>query len=78
MEPKPNPEKEEKREEKKSRVDSVHGGTLVQAISKEDLVSVNDADCKHNFSIRLDDDGDFTTMGCTNPNCSEVVLYNKS
>ena len=64
-------------EEKPSRVDTTHGGELVEAISKEDLVSVNDANCTHEKAIRLEDDGDFMVFGCANPHCNEVVLYNK-
>lgn len=61
-----------------SRIDKEHGGELVQAISKDELISMNDADCTHEKAIRLEDDGDFMVFGCANPNCNEVVLYNKS
>lgn len=71
----------EKDEGKKSRLDKVHGGEVVESIAPEDLVSFNDADCKHKNLIREDSDGGFdesmNTFICSNPNCNEVFVLPK-
>lgn len=61
-----------------SRVDKVHGGEIVEAVSAQDLESFNDADCKHLELIRDETEEDFNAFMCVNPLCNEVMLYDKS
>lgn len=70
-------EDQQRDQERPDRVSREHGGELVEAISEEDLVSVNDADCKHEQLIRDPTEVDFIAFTCSNPKCGEVVLYNK-
>lgn len=71
----------EKDEGKKSRVDKVHGGEVVESIAQEDLVSFNDADCKHENLVREEGDGgfdvDMNVFVCSNPKCNEVFVLPK-
>ena len=59
------------------RVTKTHGGELVEAISPEDLVSFNDADCKHDKLVLDPTETDFKAFMCANPLCNEVMLYDK-
>lgn len=68
---------EDERREPESRVNKVHGGKLVEAVAPEDLESMNDADCKHEKLIRDASETDFNAFMCANPNCNEVMLYDK-
>lgn len=65
-------------EEKISRVDKTHGGTIVESVAPGDLDSFNDADCKHEKLVRDESETDFNAFMCANPNCNEVMLYDKS
>lgn len=69
--------KPQNNEEQKSRVDSVHGGQVVENITEDELVSVNDAECKHEKLVLDPTEKDFRAFMCANPNCGVVVLYNK-
>jgi hypothetical protein len=69
--------KPKEEEQQPSRVDQEHGGELVEAIAPEDLVSVNDANCKHEMLSRIQDDLAANAFECTNPNCHEIFLYDK-
>lgn len=60
------------------RVTKVHGGQVVEAISLDDLESVNDADCKHVTLVRDPTETEFNAFVCANEKCSEVVLFNKT
>lgn len=70
-------EDERKATEAPGRVKSTHGGELVDAIAPEELISVNDADCKHEKLVRDETETDFIAFMCANPNCGEVMLYDK-
>ncbi len=76
-----NPNVNAKDQGKKSRVDAVHGGEVVESISQDDLTSFNDANCKHEQLIREDSDGGFdaamNTFICANPKCNEVFIVPK-
>jgi hypothetical protein len=72
--------KSNSREEDKeipSRVDKVHGGEIVEAVSPDELESFNDADCKHEKLVRDESETDFKAFMCANPLCNEVMLYDK-
>jgi hypothetical protein len=62
----------------KGRVDSEHGGELVEAVAPGDLESFNDPDCKHDNLVRDESETEFNAFICTNPKCNEVVLFNKT
>lgn len=68
---------DDKRQEPMSRVNKTHGGVLVESIATEDLESVNDANCKHEKLVRDTSETQFIGFVCSNPDCSEVVLFNK-
>lgn len=72
MDKKPN-----SKNEATSRVDTVHGGELVEAIAQSSVVSVNDANCKHDMMHRDLTETDFIAFVCDNPNCGIVKLYDK-
>lgn len=59
------------------KVSKTHGGTLVEAVSVEDLESFNDADCKHERLLRDESETEFIAFTCANPKCNEVVLFDK-
>lgn len=63
--------------EQPSRVDKVHGGVIVESIVTSSLQSFNDADCKHLKLVPDDSETDFQAFVCANPNCNEVMLYDK-
>lgn len=60
-----------------SRVDSAHGGQIVEAVAPEDLESFNDAECKHKNVVRDPSETEFEAFMCANPACNVVVLYQK-
>lgn len=60
-----------------SRIDKVHGGELVEAIAPQDLISFNDADCKHEKLVRDPSEKDFNAFVCANEKCGEVLLFYK-
>ena len=78
MQTEPNPNVNEKDQGKKSRVDLVHGGEVVESVAPEDLVSFNDATCKHENLVREDGDSgfddDMNTFLCANSKCNEVFI----
>lgn len=63
--------------EAESRVNKTHGGTLVESIATEDLVSFHDTDCKHDKLIRDNSETQFNAFVCANENCAEVVIFDK-
>jgi hypothetical protein len=71
-------EDEEKAKQSKGRVDLTHGGELVEAISPDDLISVHDSSCKHKTLVRDPSETEFNAFICANPDCGEVMLYDKS
>lgn len=61
----------------RGRVDTSHGGEIVEAVSPEELHSFNDADCKHEKVIPDPTEVDFDAYLCANEKCSVVLLYDK-
>jgi len=61
----------------KSRVQKVHGGLKADAISPEELVPMNDPDCKHESMTRDPSETDFNAFICDNPNCNVVAIIEK-
>lgn len=59
------------------RITKTHGGQIVQAIAPEELESFNDSECKHEKLVRDESETEFNAFVCANPNCNEVVLFNK-
>ena len=77
--PKEKPEKEEKGA-KQPRLSQIHGvkpDDLVEAITEEELVEVNDAECKHVSMTRDPSETEFNAFTCDNPKCGIVVLVDK-
>lgn len=74
-----NSKQEDERREKEAptRMGKTHGGELVEAVSREELESFNDADCKHERLVRDPSETEFNAFVCTNPKCNEVVLFGK-
>lgn len=69
---------EDERREQESAVAKKHGGVVVESVAPEDLQSFNDADCKHERLIRDESETDFNAFACANPDCNEVMLYDKT
>lgn len=61
----------------KGRVESTHGGETVEAIAPEELVRVNDPDCKHERMVRDSSETEFNAFKCDNPDCGIIALYDK-
>lgn len=57
-----------------SRIDKVHGGTLVEAIEKPE--PMNNPSCEHKWEIDPTEK-DFIAYMCVNDNCGIVKLYDK-
>lgn len=70
-------EDERRSKQRPDRVTQEHGGDLVEAISEDDVLSVNDADCKHLRLVRDYTETDFIAFSCDNEKCGVVILYNK-
>ncbi len=70
-------EDEQRSKETQGRVETVHGGTLVEGISPEELIPVNDADCKHEKVVPDPTEEDFDAYMCANEKCGVVLLYDK-
>lgn len=68
---------EEPQPRERSRMDRSHGGKLLDAISPEELVSFNDASCKHETMTRDPSETEFNAFICDNPNCNVVALSTK-
>lgn len=64
-------------EAKPDRVTERHGGKVVESVSLDELVSVNDADCQHLRLVRDASETEFNAFMCANPNCAIVMLYDK-
>lgn len=80
--PKPSPEEQLKHDEYQeeigaSRVNKIHGGELVEAISTDDLVTVSDPECKHETMVLDPTETLGTAYVCANPKCGIVAIYNK-
>lgn len=71
-------EDEQRAKQAKGRVETAHGGELVEAIAPEDLVSVHDSSCKHEKLVHDPSETEFNAFICANPDCGEVMLYDKS
>lgn len=71
------PKDEPIKPEPKSRLDKEHGGEMVEAISTDELESVNDAGCQHKLLVRDASETEFNAFMCSNPECGVVVLYDK-
>lgn len=72
------PEEDARREERnQSRVNRVHGGQIVEAISEEELELMNDPYCKHPNMVRDPTETDFNAFICDNPKCGEVAIVDK-
>lgn len=70
-------EDERRAEVKKGRVDTTHGGQLVEAIAPEEIELINEPDCKHERLIRDETETEFQAFTCANAKCGVVVLFNK-
>jgi len=70
-------EDERREKEAPSRVTKIHGGKTVESVSPEDLESFNDANCKHKLLVRDASETEFNAFVCANPDCNEVVVYDK-
>lgn len=70
---------EDERREKteQTRMGKTHGGELVEAIAPSELESFNDPNCKHERLVRDPSETEFNAFVCANPDCNEVVVYNK-
>lgn len=76
---KSNSKQEDERREKAAptRMGKTHGGETVHSVAPEDLESFNDANCKHPNLVRDPTETEFNAFVCDNPDCNEVVVYNK-
>lgn len=63
-----------KKEEPKPRVDSVHGGNIVEAISSPELM--NNPECEHDWLLDPTET-DFVAYKCSKEDCGEVAIYDK-
>lgn len=54
-----------------------HGGELVEAISIDDLITINDPSCQHETMVRDFSEEDYLAFKCKNPNCGVVKLFDK-
>ena len=77
---KPSPEEQLKHDQYKeeigaSRINKVHGGELVEAISVEGLVLMNDPECKHETMIPDPTETLGTAYVCATPKCGIVAIY---
>lgn len=61
----------------KGRVETTHGGELVEAIAPEELELMNDPECKHEKLIRDESETEFNAFTCANPLCGTVLLFDK-
>lgn len=59
---------------RKLRVERKHGGENVEEILEEDIISVNDADCKHESMSRDMTETDFVAYQCDNYDCGMVYI----
>lgn len=60
-----------------SRLEKEHGGELLEAVSADELVSVNNPDCKHEKLIRDESETEFTAFTCASEDCNEVFIFAK-
>jgi hypothetical protein len=58
----------------KLRVEREHGGENVEEIDVSQLVSVNDAGCKHASMSRDPSETEFVAYTCDNPSCGMVYI----
>lgn len=65
---------EEEKNSHRSRVDSVHGGIVVEEI--ETPQPMNNPDCEHEFELDSTET-DFIAYRCKKPSCGIVMLYDK-
>ena len=60
------------------KVTAKHGGKVVETVSKEELISVNDSECKHKNLVRDHSETEWNAFMCDNPNCAIIVIFDKS
>lgn len=60
------------------KVTAKHGGKVVESISEDELISVNDSECKHKSLTRDPTEKQWNAFICDNPNCAVVVIYDKT
>ena len=60
------------------KVTAKHGGKVVETISEDELISVQDSNCKHEKLVRDPSEDEFNAFMCANPNCGVVVLFDKN
>lgn len=60
-----------------SRMEKTHGGEVVEAVAEEELVLVNDPECKHELLVRDPTETEFNAFICANPNCGVVAIYDR-
>lgn len=65
-------------EASKGRVDTTHGGELVEAIAPEEVELMNDPECKHEQLVRDETETDFNAFVCANPKCGIVAVFDKN
>lgn len=70
-------EDDRRAEGSKGRVESTHGGEIVEAIAPEELELINDPECKHETLVRDETETEFNAFVCANPDCGIVALYDK-
>jgi len=75
-----NKTRREDSESLKSQPDKVtakHGGKVVETVSKDELISVNDSDCKHKNLVRDPSETEWNAFMCDNPNCAIIVIFDR-
>ncbi len=70
-------EDQRRAEVSKGRVETTHGGEIVEAIAPEEIELMNDPECKHEQLIRDESETEFNGFICANPDCGVVVLFDK-
>lgn len=70
-------EDERRAEANKGRIESVHGGEVVESIAPEELELMNDPECKHEKLVRDESETDFNAFVCSNEDCGRIVLFDK-
>lgn len=70
-------EDDRRAETSKGRVDSIHGGQVVEAVTPEELELMNDPECQHERLVRDPSETEFNAFVCANPDCGIVAIYDK-
>lgn len=65
-------------EASKGRVETTHGGDVVEAIAPEDVELMNDPECQHVTLVRDPTETEFNAFICANPKCGIVAVFDKN